>query len=216
MKIHKEGYRILVVAYVIMGILAFLSFAFLNRTVAYVLLFIILSLMCFVLRFFRVPKRNCITDSTAVYSPADGTIVAIEEIDETDFLKCRCIQVSVFMSVWNVHINWYPISGVVKAFKYHEGDYLVARHPKSSTHNERTSVVVEREDGVKLLIRQIAGAVARRIVCYAKPENLVKQCSEMGFIKFGSRVDVFLPLNSSIKVEIGQKVIGNITRIAEV
>ncbi|HPI45702.1 MAG TPA: phosphatidylserine decarboxylase, partial [Tenuifilaceae bacterium] len=133
-----------------------------------------------------------------------------------EFLKTKCIQVSVFMSVWNVHINWFPIKGIIKYYKYHPGEYLVAWHPKSSTHNERTTVVVERNDGVSILLRQIAGAVARRIICYAKEGNSVEQCSEMGFIRFGSRVDIFLPLDSKVEVKIGQKTTGNSTIIATI
>lgn len=216
MKVHKEGYSILFVTLAILAVLCAVAWLILPNVIAIVTTAASVLLMAFLTRFFRVPSRQTETNQDAVYSPADGTVVAIEEVEENEYLKTRCIQVSIFMSVWNVHINWFPISGVVRYFRYHPGDYLVAWHPKSSSHNERTTVVVERADGVKVLLRQIAGAVARRIVCYAEVGNTVNQCSELGFIKFGSRVDVFLPLNADIKVTIGQKVTGNVTVIATV
>jgi len=216
MNIHKEGYTIITVIFIaLLAINLFFYFIFGNVGL-YVILFPSLFVFGFVLRFFRVPKRNPELKSNCIYAPADGTIVAIEEVEENEYLKSRCIQVSVFMSVWNVHINWFPISGTVKYFKYHPGNYYLAWHPKSSTHNERTSVAVERKDGMTLMMRQIAGAVARRIICYAKEGNPAKQCEQLGFIKFGSRVDLFLPLDSAIKVKLNQKVTGIQTIIAEV
>jgi phosphatidylserine decarboxylase len=149
-----------------------------------------------------------------VLSPADGKIVAIEEVFEPEYFKEKRIQVSVFMSPNNVHVNWAPISGTVRFMKYHPGKYLVAWHPKSSTDNERTSIVIENHSGVEILLRQIAGALARRIVCYAREGNSIRQGDEFGFIKFGSRVDIFLPLNAEIEVSIGQKVSGKQTVIA--
>jgi phosphatidylserine decarboxylase len=216
MRVHKEGYTILLVSFLVLLALNVLIFVLSHFVFYYFLLPASVLLMLFLLRFFRVPLRKTNLDSNVVYSPADGKVVAIEEVYEDEFLKTKCIQVSVFMSVWNVHINWFPIKGVVKYFKYHPGEYLVAWHPKSSTHNERTTVVVERNDGVAILLRQIAGAVARRIVCYAKEETSVEQCSQMGFIKFGSRVDLFLPLDSKIEVKIDQKVTGNSSLIATI
>lgn len=216
MKVHKEGYSILFVTLAILAVLCAVAWLILPNVIAIVTTAASVLLMAFLTRFFRVPSRQTETNQDAVYSPADGTVVAIEEVEENEYLKTRCIQVSIFMSVWNVHINWFPVSGIVRYFRYHPGDYLVAWHPKSSSHNERTTVVVERADGVKVLLRQIAGAVARRIVCYAEVGKPVKQCSELGFIKFGSRVDVFLPLNADIKVTIGQRVTGNVTVIAKV
>lgn len=214
MKVHKEGYSILLVILSVLVALCTVSWLILPKVIFIVAMAASVLLMAFLTRFFRVPSRQIETNSNAIYSPADGTVVTVEEVEETEYLKARCIQVSIFMSVWDVHINWFPVGGVVRYFKYHPGDYLVAWHPKSSSHNERTTVVVERPDGVKVLLRQIAGAIARRIVCYAEVGEPVKQCSELGFIKFGSRVDVFLPLNADIKVTIGQKVIGNLTVIA--
>lgn len=216
MRVHKEGHSILLVSFSILLVLCTVSWLILPNVVSTILSTAALLLMAFLTRFFRVPSRVTNPNQQSVFSPADGTVVTIEEVDENEFLKTRCIQVSIFMSVWNVHINWFPVGGVVKYFKYHPGDYLVAWHPKSSSHNERTTVVVERPDGVKVLLRQIAGAVARRIVCYAEVGQPVEQLSELGFIKFGSRVDVFLPLNADIKVSIGQKVTGNVTVIATV
>ena len=149
-----------------------------------------------------------------VYSPADGRIVAIEEVVEPEYFGERRLQVSVFMSVWNVHANWYPVGGRVVYTRYHKGKFLVAWLPKSSTENERSTVVVERPDGKAVLLRQIAGAVARRIVTYSKPEDAVRQGQELGFIKFGSRVDVFLPLGAEVLVHIGDVVVGTQTPLA--
>lgn len=216
MKIHKEGYRILLIGFLALTLITGLFFWLCPlQWVNYGVLTLCVLLMVFLTRFFRVPHRTITPSDSVIYAPADGTIVAIEEVDENMFLKSRCIQVSVFMSVWNVHINWFPTKGRIAEYVYHPGDYLVARHPKSSTHNERTSVVVKRDDGQQILVRQIAGAVARRIVCYAKEQQAVEQCSEMGFIKFGSRVDVFLPLSAKVQVELGQKVKGCVTHLAQ-
>jgi len=216
MKIHKEGYTILLVSFFVLLALNFISYVFSHSACFFVILPVSFLLMLFLLRFFRVPTRVIPNEESTVFSPADGTVVAIEEVQEDEFLKTRCIQVSVFMSVWNVHINWFPIKGIVKYFKYHPGEYLVAWHPKSSTHNERTTVVIERNDGVAILLRQIAGAVARRIVCYAEEGKPVEQCSEMGFIKFGSRVDIFLTLDANVQVKLNEKVTGNKSIIATV
>lgn len=215
MRVHKEGYAILLVSFFALLALNVLTFLF-SHIAFYIVLFASVLLMLFLLRFFRVPNRTFSQDSNVVLAPADGKIVTIEEVYEDEFLKTKCIQVSVFMSVWNVHINWFPIKGLVKYYKYHPGEYLVAWHPKSSTHNERTTVVVERNDGISILLRQIAGAVARRIICYAQEGVSVEQCSEMGFIRFGSRVDIFLPLDSKVEVKIGQKTTGNCTVIATI
>ncbi|MBQ9471493.1 MAG: phosphatidylserine decarboxylase family protein [Bacteroidales bacterium] len=216
MKIHREGYRIVLLSLALLAVPVLLTYWLCPyRAVGHGVLLLALLLLAFVVRFFRVPSRPFVPSESALYSPADGTVVAIEEVDEGMFLNSRCMQVSVFMSVWNVHINWYPTQGEVVAYKYHPGDFLVARHPKSSTHNERTSVVLKRSDGRQLLVRQIAGFVARRIVCYAKEHQAVQQCDEMGFIKFGSRVDVLLPLEAKVLVELGQKVKGRTSILAE-
>lgn len=169
------------------------------------------------LQFFRSPKRNLVISSRSIVCPADGKVVAIEEVEEPEYFNGeKRIQVSVFMSPLNVHLNRYPISGRIAYSKYHPGKFLVAWHPKSSTENERNTVVVETEFGVSVLIRQIAGFVARRIVWYCHEDDVVKQGDELGFIKFGSRVDLFLPLDAKIKVEIDEKVQGGISILAEI
>lgn len=216
MRVHKEGYTIITIAFFLLVAIDLISFFALGKIGLYVMLPPTLFGLIFVLRFFRIPKRTPELKSNSIYSPADGVVVAIEEVEENEFLKAKCIQVSVFMSVWNVHINWFPFSGTVKYFKYHPGNFYLAWHPKSSTHNERTSIAVERKDGMTIMMRQIAGFVARRIICYAKEGNTVNQSQQLGFIKFGSRVDLFLPLDSEIKVELNQKVVGIQTVIAEV
>lgn len=216
MKVHKEGYIIIAIAFLILVAIDLICYSLFGSIGFYILLLPSILFFAFILRFFRVPNRKFELQDNSIYSPADGTVVAIEEVNEDEYIKTKCIQVSVFMSVWNVHINWFPFSGTVKYFKYHPGNYYLAWHPKSSTHNERTSVVVERKDGMQVLMRQIAGAVARRIICYAKEGSAVAQCDQLGFIKFGSRVDLFLPLDSDIKVKINQKVTGTQTVIAEV
>jgi len=167
-----------------------------------------------ILQFFRSPHFHISTDETQVLCPADGKVVVIEETDEPEFLRDRRIQLSVFMSPINVHVNRNPIAGVVKYFKYHPGKYLVAWHPKSSTENERTTIVIENSKGVSVLFRQIAGAMARRIVWYVKEGDKVDQGAQFGFIKFGSRVDVFLPLGTKINVGLGEVVKGGRTVLA--
>lgn len=174
------------------------------------------ALLVIVLQFFRNPTVKINAGDSFVLSPADGKVVVIEEVDETEFFKGKRLQVSVFMSPFNVHVNRNPVSGLVKYFKYHPGKYLVAWHPKSSTENERTTTVIERADGVQVLFRQIAGALAKRIVWYVKEGQTAKQGGEMGFIKFGSRVDIFLPLDAKIKVELNQVVKGAVTVLAEI
>jgi phosphatidylserine decarboxylase len=172
-------------------------------------------LFILVLQFFRNPKRLTQLNDNNVVSPVDGKVVVIEEVEETEFFKDKRLQVSVFMSPINVHVTRYPIGGNVVYSKYHPGKYLVAWHPKSSTENERTTVVVENPTYGKVLFRQIAGAMAKRIVNYANVNDVVIQGTDQGFIKFGSRVDLFLPLDSKIKVELNQKVKGGESIIAE-
>ncbi|WP_428662142.1 phosphatidylserine decarboxylase family protein [Runella sp.] len=168
-----------------------------------------------ILQFFRKPTRLIPVNSKHVIAPCDGKVVVIEEVIETEYFKGPRRQVSIFMSPINVHINWNPIAGVVKYFKYHPGKYLVAWHPKSSTENERTTTVLQAPNGVEVLFRQIAGALAKRIVWYVKEGQQVAQGSEMGFIKFGSRVDVYLPLDAKILVNLEDKTTGGITVLAE-
>ncbi len=168
-----------------------------------------------IVQFFRVPTRVVSSDESRVIAPCDGKVVVIEEVVENEYFKGPRRQISIFMSPLNVHVNWNPISGVVQYFKYHPGLYLVAWHPKSSTDNERTTTVIRTPQGVDILFRQIAGAVARRIRWYLKEGDEVQQSTQMGFIKFGSRVDVFVPLDAEIKVNLNDKTVGSITVLAE-
>lgn len=218
MTIHKEGYASLAITILFLVVLNLAADHFFNAKYFEIQVGILaLSAILFliVLQFFRHPKRKIVRNDRYVLAPADGKVVVIEQTEETEFLKDRRIQVSIFMSPINVHVNRYPVSGQISYVKYHPGLYLVAWHPKSSTENERTTVVIENGAKVPILMRQIAGALARRIVCYPKQGWMVKQGEEMGFIKFGSRVDLFLPLNAKINVNLQQKVKGGQTVIAE-
>ncbi|GAA3971307.1 phosphatidylserine decarboxylase [Mucilaginibacter dorajii] len=217
MTFHKEGYTSLALTVLVIFVLNALVQFYLPQ--AHVLKWIIYILSGFlflvIVQFFRSPFFDITTSETTVLCPADGKVVVIEETDETEFLKDRRIQLSVFMSPVNVHVNRNPIAGVVSYFKYHKGKYLVAWHPKSSTENERTTICVQNSEGVSVLFRQIAGALARRIVWYVKEGDIVEQGQQFGFIKFGSRVDVFLPLGTKILVNIGDVVKGGRTVLAE-
>lgn len=214
MKIHKEGSRILITTLILIIALLAGSRILWANTGFIIALILLVPQYIFMLRFFRVPKRNLLSDVDEVVAPCDGKVVVIEEVDEPEFLKTRCIQVSIFMSVWNVHINWFPISGKVVYQKHHQGKYLVAWEPKSSTVNERTTVAIENSNSQTVLLRQVAGYVARRIVCYAKEGINAEQGKELGFIKFGSRVDLYFPLGTEINVGINQKVVGGQSLIA--
>lgn len=206
MRIHKEGYKIILNSFLIIAVLVTVTCLLLsNPNARYLAIGGGLILFILIVRFFREPKREPVLDESAVIAPADGTIVIVKKVYEPEYLKAECTQVSIFMSVFNVHANWFPVNGKVLYYKYHPGRYLVAMHPKSSEKNERTTVVTER-NGIPILTRQIAGYIARRIVCYAKEGSNVKMGDQMGFIKFGSRVDLFLPLESRIQVTKGQKV----------
>ncbi len=212
---HKEGQRIVLSSFFICCSLVLIAHFFiepswLKISVQVVALLFLLS----ILQFFRNPKRVVKRDFDDILSPVDGKVVAIEEVEETEFFKDRRIQVSVFMSPINVHVTRYPVSGVVTYSKYHPGKYLVAWHPKSSTLNERTTIVVHTPKFGDILFRQIAGAMARRIVNYAEEGDHVHQGDDAGFIKFGSRVDLFLPLDCGITVKLNQKVVGAKTCIA--
>lgn len=217
MTFHKEGYTSLALTVLVIFVLNALVQFYLPQ--AHVLKWIIYILSGFlflvIVQFFRSPFFDITTSETTVLCPADGKVVVIEETDETEFLKDRRIQLSVFMSPVNVHVNRNPIAGVVSYFKYHKGKFLVAWHPKSSTENERTTVCVQNSEGVSVLFRQIAGALARRIVWYVKEGDIVEQGQQFGFIKFGSRVDLFLPLGTKILVNIGDVVKGGRTILAE-
>lgn len=214
LKIHREGRTIITRSFGIYVLILIVSILLFPKGVAISVAVLGLIICLFVMRFFRVPNRVIPQDSNYVFSPADGTVVVVEQTQEDEYLNERRIQVSVFMSVWNVHINWFPMAGEVEYFKHHHGKFLVAWHPKSSEENERTTTVVSNGD-VKILFRQIAGMVARRIVSYAKVGEQVSQNSQCGFIKFGSRVDLFLPLDSEVCVKLGDKVVGTQTIIAK-
>lgn len=216
MKFHKEGYPtllfILIVSAILIGIA---NYALGDYAIAFPISIVISSfLLIVVLQFFRLPSRTIEINENQILSPCDGKVVVIEEVTETEFIHEKRMQISIFMSPINVHNNRYPISGIVKYFKYHPGKYLVAWHPKSSTDNERTTILVEDNKGRSVLFRQIAGALARRIVFYGKEGESVTQGNECGFIKFGSRVDLMLPLDTEIKVELDQKVVGGKSIIA--
>lgn len=214
---HKEGAKIIFVS-VIITVLLFLlvdytvSIEWLRVT----LLLIVLGFLVLVLQFFRNPKRNTPINPNHIISSVDGKVVVIEEVFEKEYFNDKVRMVSVFMSPLNVHVTRYPISGKVVYSKYHPGKYLVAWHPKASEENERTTVVVENETFGKVMYRQIAGALAKRIVNYAKEGGVAKQGADAGFIKFGSRVDIYLPLKAEVKVTLGQKVKGGVDVIAEI
>ncbi len=218
MTIHKEGFPTIMITGGILLALNIFTKLYLPQEYKYVetaLLIFSIIFFLLILQFFRNPSRKLTRGEKVVIAPADGKVVVIEETDEPEVLNDRRIQVSIFMSPVNVHVNRYPVSGEITYSKYHPGAYLVAWHPKSSTENERTTVVIQTNTKIKILLRQIAGAVARRIVCYPKEGWMVRQGEEMGFIKFGSRVDLYLPLNAKIKVNLNQKVRGGETIIAE-
>lgn len=216
MTVHREGYKSIGIAALVFGVLNLLSFTFLSSSLpwlAAVVFLVTLFLLLFIISFFRIPKRTLTVDENKIICPADGKVVVIEEIVDEEYFKDKRIQVSIFMSPANVHVNRNAISGTVKYSQYHPGKYLVAWHPKSSTENERHSVVVENGKGV-ILVKQIAGALAKRICNYLKVNQQVKQGQEMGFIKFGSRVDVLLPVGTQIEVELNQAVKGGVTVLA--
>ncbi len=217
MKFHKEGVTSLIVAILFSVLVNAITFFFFNdyqivKIIGYILSALVLII---IIQFFRSPQRNWIQRDGDIISPADGTVVVIEEVEETEYFNEKRLQVSVFMSPINVHINRYPISGNLKYYKYHPGLFLVAWHPKSSTENERTTAVVEDNKGRTVLFRQIAGALARRIVFFDQEGKSVEQNEECGFIKFGSRVDLLLPLDVKLNVKLNEKVKGGITTIAK-
>ena len=215
-RFHKEGNAIIGVTLTLLFTLNYIiSLITTKEWIIYLFLGFSIILLILILQFFRNPKRPITLDDHKVYAPADGKIVVIEEVEEPEFFKDKRKQVSIFMSPINVHVNRYPIGGTVKYTKYHQGKYLVAWHPKSSSENERTSVVVENKN-IAILFRQIAGALAKRIVMYSKEGSEVVQGEDCGFIKFGSRVDILLPLNAKINVSLNQKVKGNKTIIASI
>ncbi|RPH31301.1 MAG: phosphatidylserine decarboxylase family protein [Bacteroidales bacterium] len=214
--IHPAGQRIVFIglfAYLILYLAALQAVAY-NHYFIYTIGLTGLFLLSFLLLFFRNPKREVIPNSKLVFAPADGRIVAIEEVFEKEYLSQNCLKVSIFMSITNIHVNRYSVSGTIRYSKYHPGRYFIASYPKSSELNEHHSTAIETDEGILVMIKQIAGAVARRVVCYAKNGKKVAQGDDLGFIKFGSRVDIFLPLKTEILIKMNEKVIGNRTVIA--
>lgn len=216
MKIHKEGYKIIIsTTFLCIAAVIAINVFFPAQTYYHLAIYLgILLIFGVVVRFFRIPDRPVQSDPDIILCPADGTIVAIEEVLETEFFNDLRLQVSVFMSPNNVHVNLYPVSGKIIYANYNPGSFLVAWHPKSSTENERNTVVIQKDLQHTVMVRQIAGALARRIVCYAKTGERITQGCELGFIKFGSRVDLLLPLSSKVLVSLNQKVQGGQTVIA--
>ena len=207
---HKEGHKIILISLITSIITIFIIDYFITSMewLRILLMLVTLSLLLLVLQFFRNPKRRTLKNEKHIISPVDGKVVVIEEVFEKEYLKTKCIQLSVFMSPINVHVTRYPLTGLITFSKYHPGKYLVAWHPKASEENERTTVVVKNKIFGEVLFRQIAGALAKRIVNYAKAGDNAEQGDDSGFIKFGSRVDVYIPLDSSIKVKLNDKVRG--------
>jgi phosphatidylserine decarboxylase len=213
MRLHKEGLATILITTVVVAVILLLTVLLISPRfpiLAWIIAIGIIGLLIFILSFFRIPSRTHTEDDDVIVAPCDGTVVVIEEVEADEYFKDRRLQLSIFMSPLNVHVNRNPVSGEVLYSQYHKGKYLVAWHPKSSTDNERHSVVYKHRHK-EVLVKQIAGALAKRIVNYLKPGDLVKQGGEMGFIKFGSRVDLLLPLDTKIEVKINQKVKGGVT-----
>jgi phosphatidylserine decarboxylase len=213
MKIHKEGYPTILVTTIIVAVIILLTVLLIMPRypiIGWIIAVGITGLLIFILSFFRIPDRDYTESDEVIIAPCDGTVVVIEEVEADEYFKDKRLQLSIFMSPLNVHVNRNPVSGEVLYSQYHKGKYLVAWHPKSSTENERHSVVYKHKDK-EMLVKQIAGALAKRIVNYLKPGDKVQQGGEMGFIKFGSRVDLLLPLDTKVEVKINQKVKGGLT-----
>jgi phosphatidylserine decarboxylase len=217
MRLHKEGLATIFITTVTVAVVLLLTVLLISPrypVLGWIIGIGIVGLLIFILSFFRIPNRTHTEDDDVIVAPCDGTVVVIEEVQPDEYFKDRRLQLSIFMSPLNVHVNRNPVSGEVLYSQYHKGKYLVAWHPKSSTDNERHSVVYKHKNK-ELLVKQIAGALAKRIINYLKPGDIVKQGGEMGFIKFGSRVDLILPLDAKIEVKINQKVKGGVTVLAK-
>lgn len=215
MTIHKEGFATISITLIFLLIINVAQQYFLPYRIAEVLVALLsIFLFIIVLQFFRKPTRIAEIVEGNIIAPCDGKVVVIENVFEPEYLKREVKQISIFMSPINVHINWAPVTGLISYYKYHPGKYLVAWHPKSSTENERTTTVFKTKNGDEIMVRQIAGALARRIVNYCKEGSALGQGNEMGFIKFGSRVDIYIPLDAEVKVQLEQKSIGNKTILA--
>jgi phosphatidylserine decarboxylase len=218
MRFHKEGYASLFLVLVFSVIIIFIAhYFFPNFKIAHWFAYLVSSILTItIVQFFRNPIRKYTLGENLIICPADGKVVVIEETNEGEYFKDKRLQVSIFMSPTNVHINRFPISGIISFFKYHSGKFLVAYDPKSSTDNERTTIVVKHKNGTEILFRQIAGALARRIVWYCKEGEIAEQCEQMGFIKFGSRVDLFLPIGTKLNIKLGDLVRGSQTVLGEI
>ncbi len=218
MRINKEGYRIIIISGLVCVLIWWLFRHLLvhdaNVTLLWVSALFLLLFWFFIVAFFREPRRVRIHDTDLVFAPCDGRVVVTEVVRENEYLQEEMLQISIFMSITNVHMNWVPVGGEVEYYKYHPGRFLVAWHPKSSTENERTTTVVRMPSGQRVLFRQVAGLIARRIISYMKVGHAVEQNSVCGFIKFGSRVDVLVPKDSELLVEIGDPTVGSQTPIA--
>jgi phosphatidylserine decarboxylase len=217
MTIHREGYKTIAIGTLLFGFINIVCFYFFSASLpalAWIIFFATLFLLLFLISFFRIPNRKLTINDRVIVAPADGKVVVIEEMFDEEYFKAKRLQVSIFMSPANVHVNRNPVSGEVVYSQYHKGKYLVAWNPKSSTENERHSVVIKKNN-TEILVKQIAGALAKRIVNYLKPGQKVGQTVEMGFIKFGSRVDLLLPIGTKINVELNQAVQGGVTNIAD-
>ena len=213
---HKEGFSLIILFFILVATDVIMLEVLLDDSSSLKLILQTFSLIIFVfiLWFFRNPKRNIMKNSELILSPADGKVILIKEVDELEYFKDKKIQISIFLSPFDIHVNRYPISGKILYSKYHKGEYLIAWHPKSSDKNERTTVVIKNKKFGEVMYRQIAGAVARRIVNYAKVNSNVEQGYDSGFIKFGSRVDLFLSKDLNLKIKVGDRVKGGLTVIA--
>lgn len=218
MRIVKEGYRTITNSMIMLIIIGILINYYSHVQDAVHIIYYILSIivLIWIIGFFRLPKRKLQINDNNIISSADGKVVAIEEVFENEYYNDKRLQVSVFMSPFNIHANWYPVSGKIIYTKYQTGKHFIAFRPKSSLSNEMTTTVIETSNQKSVLVRQIAGALARRVVCYARRDAEIKQGEQLGFIKLGSRVDLLLPLNAEIKVSLNQKVKGSQTIIAEI
>ena len=215
MKIHKEGTKIIIINFIIWAVVAAAFIVLCNNPwVKWIAVAVCAFLALFMFRFFRVPSNPVVKDGDFVFAPSYGEVTAIKEVEENEYFKGRCRRISIYLDFFDIHITWFPVGGKVLYYKYHPGKYFFAWYHKSSEKNEHTSIVVETEHGVPVMFRQIAGIVARRIVCYAEVGKEFEQGSEAGFIKFGSRLDVFLPLDAEILVKKGDKAVGQVTRLA--
>lgn len=211
MTIHKEGKATLLLALLLFVAINGVVWYFCSSPVGQIVTALTVVPLALVINFFRRPQRHKVVVPGSIVAPCDGTVVAIEEVFEPEFLKCQALQVSIFMSLFNVHMNWYPVGGTVIYYRHHDGKKAAAYLPKSSTDNERSSVVIASREGVNVLVRQVAGAMARRVVSYMQEGDTVKQSDDMGFIKFGSRVDMYLPLGTQIDVKLKDEVTGSQT-----